>query len=334
MTVDVEGLKSRVDIVRVAEGYTELKQRSRAWVGRCPLPEHEDKSPSFAVYEDSQSWHCFGCGAGGDVIALVQAVEGVDFREAVRRLGGEDARSEGGNPAKRKKRISREPVEQGPPTLEWQAAAWELVTAAERTLWSDQGTRARAYLAGRGLSEETMRARRLGYVPGGPQQWVDAYGLKVPCGITIPWVIDDDLWQVKVRRAAGPIKYMQVAGGSAHGLYLVDQVKRWHPAVLILEGEFDAMCVNQMTHLVAGVALGSASNTLRPRWLARLLPVERVYTRLDDDNAGRSGLARLREMSARVRPVQVPLAYKDVNEWLLADQDGLRVWLEQLSSDK
>lgn len=79
--IDPEAIKSRNDIVAVVEQYTILRKSGHnRFLGSCPL--HEDKHPSMTVYADNQSWHCFQCNRGGDIIAFIQAVENTDFRGA------------------------------------------------------------------------------------------------------------------------------------------------------------------------------------------------------------------------------------------------------------
>jgi hypothetical protein len=83
--IDIETIKGRNDIVSVAERYTTLKKSGNRYSGRCPL--HEEKTPSFIVYPDRQTWHCFGaCSRGGDVIDLVMLAEHLDFKAAAEAL--------------------------------------------------------------------------------------------------------------------------------------------------------------------------------------------------------------------------------------------------------
>lgn len=85
--INVEELKARTDIVEVVERYTTLRKAGKNFTGCCPI--HGDKHPSLTVYPDQQSWYCYGCNRGGDVIAFVQAVENTDFRGATTILGGQ-----------------------------------------------------------------------------------------------------------------------------------------------------------------------------------------------------------------------------------------------------
>ena len=78
--------KEKVPVFDLAErlcGPGGLRKAGKEWVGRCPLPDHEDKTPSMTVYVDRQTFRCFGCGAHGDVLDLVQLVEGCELWEAV-----------------------------------------------------------------------------------------------------------------------------------------------------------------------------------------------------------------------------------------------------------
>ena len=77
----VNELKTRNDIVSVVSKYVPLERKGRTFWGRCPF--HGEKTPSFAVNEYDQFYHCFGCGVGGDVIKFVQEIESVDFMGAV-----------------------------------------------------------------------------------------------------------------------------------------------------------------------------------------------------------------------------------------------------------
>ena len=77
-------LKDSADIVDLFSSYTEVKKRGRTYVCRCPF--HSEKTPSCTIYPDSQSFYCFGCGAGGSVFTFIQKMENVDFMDSVRIL--------------------------------------------------------------------------------------------------------------------------------------------------------------------------------------------------------------------------------------------------------
>lgn len=80
----IEELKSRTDILTVIGGYTKLVRKGRSHWGLCPF--HHEKTPSFSVNAEGGYYHCFGCGAGGDVIKFIMNIESIDFLDAVKLL--------------------------------------------------------------------------------------------------------------------------------------------------------------------------------------------------------------------------------------------------------
>ena len=81
---DVREIKSRLDIVEVISEYVQLKKKGQTYWGCCPF--HNEKTPSFSVSPERQTFHCFGCGKGGDVFSFVMEKEHLEFREALERL--------------------------------------------------------------------------------------------------------------------------------------------------------------------------------------------------------------------------------------------------------
>ena len=82
----LEEIKSRTDIVDFISQYVQLKKSGQNWKGLCPF--HSEKTPSFMVSPSKQIFHCFGCSAGGDVIAFASKYENLSFNEAVSLLAG------------------------------------------------------------------------------------------------------------------------------------------------------------------------------------------------------------------------------------------------------
>jgi CHC2 zinc finger len=80
-SLDSRVLKQRVDLVALVSGFTNLRRTGRELVGLCPL--HLERHPSFYVNPEKQVFHCFGCGAGGDVFAFVMRAVGCNFRHAL-----------------------------------------------------------------------------------------------------------------------------------------------------------------------------------------------------------------------------------------------------------
>ena len=80
----IEELTRRTDIVELVGSYVQLKRKGRLYGGLCPF--HSEKTPSFYVYPDTQSFYCFGCGAGGDAVTFTKKINSIDYVEAVKLL--------------------------------------------------------------------------------------------------------------------------------------------------------------------------------------------------------------------------------------------------------
>lgn len=152
-------LKQQADIVRIVGGYISLrKSGAQNYSGLCPF--HKEKSPSFSVHAARQFYHCFGCQASGDVFSFVQKIENITFPEAVRavaqKLGVPMPKQAFSTEAEAKDARLRTAL------LEIHERACVFF---QECLRRPEGARARDYLAGRGLNEETIRQFRIGYAP-------------------------------------------------------------------------------------------------------------------------------------------------------------------------
>ena len=152
-------VKQQADIVKVIEGYIRLRKAgAQNYSGLCPF--HKEKSPSFSVHAVRQFYHCFGCGASGDVFSFVGKIENVTFPEAVRvvaqKCGIPLPKREFSSPEEASEARLRSKLLD----LHEAAAAW-----FEEQLRSPEGALAREYLAGRGLSDESIKKFRVGYAP-------------------------------------------------------------------------------------------------------------------------------------------------------------------------
>lgn len=316
--IDTQTLKAQYDLRVIVEqdlGPPPARSR-RASLWKCPFHD-ERKGYSLAVWVDG--FRCFGkCQTGGDVFDWLERYCHLSFVEALQVL--DEA------PRSAPHTTTSRPVPPAEPSpLEWQAAARQIVEQAEETLWSIRGEQALEYLTGRGLNGGTIHEAHMGFIPGGYRQWRSIAGLNVPCGITIPWFTGETLWAVKVRRAAGQPKYVQLAGGSSGGLYRGDALEDAQ-AVLFTEGEFDALLAHQEADgMVAAVTLGSASARLADSWVFDLARVPVILAAYDLDRAGEKGAARLQALSSRVHVIRVPWG-KDITDYYLQGGD-VYAWL-------
>src|SRR5271156_402114 len=150
-------VKQQADIVRVVGEYVRLKKSGQNFTGLCPF--HGEKTPSFAVHPVKQIFHCFGCGKGGDVYSFVMEMEKCDFPEAVKVVA-----EKCGIPIPRPK--ERTPEERG--ENQQRAVLIEIHRDAQAIFTRQlentaEGRAAKAYLADRGLDDETIRKFGLGY---------------------------------------------------------------------------------------------------------------------------------------------------------------------------
>ena len=154
-----ETVKQQADIVRVVGDYVKLKKAgAQNYSGLCPF--HNEKTPSFSVHATRQFYHCFGCGVSGDVFSFVQKIENITFPEAVRtvaqKLGIALPKVSFSSPAEAKEAKLRTVL------LEVHERACAFF---QEYLKRPEGAHAREYLAGRGLSEEIIKAFRIGFAP-------------------------------------------------------------------------------------------------------------------------------------------------------------------------
>jgi DNA primase len=155
----VDEVRAAADIVKIVGDYVRLRKAGANFMGLCPF--HQEKTPSFAVHPTKQIFHCFGCGAGGDVFKFVMMIENLSFPEALRRLGekvGVRIREAGDSAAFDAHARER-------------TALYKLHEAAAKFYAAQlgataEGRAARAYLADRGLEDQTVARFRLGYAPG------------------------------------------------------------------------------------------------------------------------------------------------------------------------
>ncbi|MFQ5952838.1 MAG: DNA primase [Candidatus Omnitrophota bacterium] len=151
----IDQILDRTDIVEVVSGYIHLKKAGRNFKTNCPF--HNEKTPSFTVSPDKQIYHCFGCGAGGNVIGFVMKYENMDFPEAVKMLA-----------AKAGVELPRYEKETGEaPSLG--ARLYEINTVAatfyQNYLRSGKGKNAFEYLTKRGFDTGTLSEFRVGCAP-------------------------------------------------------------------------------------------------------------------------------------------------------------------------
>jgi DNA primase len=151
----VDEIKERIDAVELISNYVQLKRAGRNFKGLCPF--HAEKTPSFVVFPETGTWHCFGaCAEGGDIFTFVMRLEGWDFRTALEEL----ARRAG---VELKPLTEQQEAEDQERTRLREILAAAAVFFHNLLLNAPQAQVARDYVARRGLKDRTLEAFQLGY---------------------------------------------------------------------------------------------------------------------------------------------------------------------------
>ena len=330
--VDLAALKQRhplADVVTTAG--VQLRGQGRVRQGLCPF--HEETEGSFTVYGDTARFHCFGCGASGDVLDFVQRTEGLTLPQAIRRLDGET-----GTGRQVGVRSAAAVTPRASRTTALPSRNPVLLTAAarhyHRALWRyPQG---RTYLTARGISAATAKRLGLGYAPGhglrdalaaagfdAAQQ--RAAGLFVARGaerfagmVVVPDVRDRQV-QWLAGRALDPARtprFQTLPGPKPLlGLGRLGPAPRW---VVLTEGLFDWLALVAWG-LPAAAVLGTQG---LDRVAAALRSCPRVVLAFDADDAGRAATAQLSDrLGRRATTVTLPPGITDVAD-LATRPDG------------
>ncbi len=343
-------IKSKLPVIDVVGETVALKRAGSAYKGLCPF--HTEKTPSFIVTPDRESWRCFGCGEGGDIFTFLMRRDGIDFREALSRLAEKAGVELSAQTAKddRHRRRLREALEA--------AIAWY----REVLLQTPQAEAARAYLAERGLAEATLERFAVGYAPttwdaltrrligrGFNNEELIAAGLASPSNRG--GVIDKFRGRIiiPIRDASGRAvglggrimpgaegpKYLNSPAGplfdKSRTLYGLDQARaaiRREKLTVIVEGYTDVMAAHQagFTNVVAslGTALTRGQIELATRY------ADAIALAYDVDLAGEAATQRglLEELGpdqsvSKVRVVRIPSG-KDPDELIRNDPEAWR----------
>jgi DNA primase len=323
-TDDSKGrVKEAADIVEIVSAYTDLQQRGQDFWGNCPF--HDERTPSFKVNPRDKLYYCFGCEASGDVFRFVEEKEGLAFPEAVESLAeryGVEIERENEDPQAEEKRRRK-------------ARLWELLERTakyyERYLWeAPKAEKARAYLAGRGLSEDVLRRFGVGMAPSAWDQVLTGSqraGFKIDelqaAGLIqkgrqgghydrfrkrITFPIRDQRGRVlgfgaRALSADSKPKYLNSPEGElyrkSHTLYGIDRARgpiAKARCAIVVEGYTDVLALQQAGVEDAVAIMGTAITPEQLSMLAGL--TESVVLALDADQAGADAMIRAQKVAA------------------------------------
>lgn len=350
-------IKTKLSVVDVVGETVALKRAGTAYKGLCPF--HVEKTPSFIVSPDRETWHCFGCGEHGDIFTFLMRRDGLDFREALSRLAERAGVELSERTARedRQRRRLREALEAG--------IAWY----REVLLQTPQAEAARAYLAERGFSDETLDRFSIGYAPNtweALSKRLIGRGFSdaelVGAGLASPsnrgGVIDKFRGRIiiPIRDASGRAvglggrimpgnegpKYLNSPAGplfdkssTLFGIDLAKTAVRREKLIVIVEGYTDVMAAHQAGFANVVASLGTALTHGQIELATRY--ADAVALAYDVDLAGEAATQRglLEELGpdqsvTKVRVVRIP-AGKDPDELIRTDPEA---WKAAVASAK
>ncbi|WP_174258903.1 DNA primase [Myxococcus xanthus] len=310
----IQEVLERVDLVGLISRHVDLKKAGREWKACCPF--HQEKTPSFYVVPEKRFYFCHGCRASGDAVSFVQRYLGKTFLDAVRDLArdlGVDLEAEQ-DPSMRERQQIKEATDQA--AEHFRAMLWQ----------QDEGRSARAYIASRGVSEETAMAFGLGWAPLewaslterfqklGMLEWAAKAGLvlkrnsgdgyydffrsRVMVPIRAPEGRPIAFGGRLVGADEGP-KYLNSRESRLYNksetLFGMDQSRdeiRKRKAAVLVEGYFDAIGLHQVGVRHA-VALCSTNLTAGHMQVLKRAEARELILLLDGDSAGLAAVERL-----------------------------------------
>ncbi len=334
----LDELRMANDITSVISSYVSLKRSSRNMVGLCPF--HSEKSPSFTVFSDTQSYYCFGCGAGGDVITFIKNVENLEYIEAVKFLAQRAGL-----------RMPEDSINDAAARLKEKTYKINKLTAKfyYEQLISPAGKRGLDYFASRKLDPKTIKRFGLGFAPDGWTGLVDflrGQGFSdkdmVAAGVAAVSQKTGRVYDYFRNRVMFPIIDLRgnviAFGGRVLGdekpkylnspdtpvfkktknLFALNLAKSSKERRLILaEGYMDVIALHQAGFDCTVASLGTALTSEQARMIANY--ADEVIVAYDSDGAGRKATQRaftiFDELGIKVRVLSVPGA-KDPDEFI------------------
>jgi DNA primase len=348
----IDEVKQRTDIIDVVSQHVTLTKVGRTFRGLCPF--HSEKHPSFYVYPEQQSWHCFGCNTGGDVFSFIMKKQNIDFGEVLRQL------------AQRAGVAIPSRFEPGAESEERQKLYQINEAAAQyfhNLLNSTAGEKARGYLKERGFTSQTITEFQLGYSLDsweGLKQHLMNRGYSEGELLTAGLIIEaegrktHDRFRNKlmfpISDARGRIigfgarvfddslpKYINSPqtsvfdkSGSLYGLNLAKDAIRQQDLAVIVEGYMDVITAHQngFTNIVA--SMGTSVTDKQVTILKRLS--KNITLALDADAAGEEAMLRgvglENNLGAEVKVIILPKG-KDPDDVIKQDAKAWQKLLEQ-----
>jgi len=311
----IDELHEKVDIVSIISQYVKLKKRGRNYVGLCPF--HEEKTPSFVVSPEKQIFHCFGCGASGDVIKFLMKIDGMDFKEAITILAQDT-----GMPL---------PTFSGKKTDKTEKDNLREAVQAASNFFHEQITKdVLLYLRQRGVTKESIEKFQIGYAPQNGDKLIAAMKKKdisqnSLLGAGILKKMDDGkiksyfrnriilpIFDIQGKIVAfggrifgkGEPKYLNspdtpifLKGNLLYPINIAKEGIRKEKQAIIVEGYFDALILHQSGVQNVVSSMGTSFTDAQAGLIKRY--TDNVCFFYDDDEGGRKGAERAVEICSK-----------------------------------
>ena len=322
----LDELRARVTLSSVIQRTTKLQRAGREWKACCPF--HNENTPSFTVNDQKGFYHCFGCGAHGDVIRWMTDQRGLGFMDAVKELAAESGMEVPAPDPVAAKRAEK------------RASLIDVTEAAQNWfvdgLKGPQGTRAREYLASRGFSQAVIQEFGFGYAPDSkvalkgalsnfePEMLVES-GMQISVDNKAPYdrfrdrlmlPIQDQRGRVIafggriLEKLEGVAKYLNSPdtplfdkGRTLYNLHRAGPASRQSGRMIVVEGYMDVIALANAGIKDAVAPLGTALTEMQLEMLWRMVEVPVLC--FDGDNAGqRAAMRAIERALPMLRPAR------------------------------
>ncbi len=349
----IEELSSRIQAEELVSSYVTLRRSGRTLVGLCPF--HGEKTPSFTVYPENNSFYCFGCGAGGSMINFIMKIEHLSYPDAVRfladRYGLAMPQDDTDDTASKLRRRVLE-------------ANREAARLFHGWLYEPMGREGLEYYRSRGVTDRTIRHFGLGYAPDGFHTLRDAMRQKGfhDEELLAAWLCREkngSVYDAFRHRVMVPIidvrgnviafggrvlddskpKYVNSGDTPAfqktQHLFALNFAKESGRQLILCEGYMDVIALHQAGFTNAVAALGTSFTADHAALMARY--ADEAVLIFDSDSAGQKGTARaiglLRRTGVKVRVVRIPQG-KDPDEYLRTHSpEQFKLLIDRSASD-
>jgi len=350
---EIEQIKERLDIVEVVSSYLTLKRAGTNMKANCPF--HNEKTPSFMVSPERQSFKCFGCGEGGDIFTFVEKMEGVDFYNALKIL----ADKAGVELKPQKIKHGGKEYKPDQKTKLFEINDWAKKVYHKILLDHPKAEKARKYLKKRGMNQKTIKEFEIGYAPdswdfiikflkskdykesemtkagivvmGKRSSYYDRFRDRITfpinnvMGNTVAFTsrtmkpdIDPKAGAKYINSSDSPIYHK---GKILYGLDKAKMEIKQKELAIMVEGNMDVIACHQagFKNVVAtsGTAIGAEQLKILTRY------AKDVAFSFDSDNAGVIAMKRAitiaLENDVSVKIIDLPKVYKDPDEAIKAD---------------